>query len=400
MGIDMFQLEKKILQFCERHIDILSILGASIMGILIRWSLRYFHSGDASYYLLDWYEQIKSSGGFRGLGEQVGTYNVLYQTIIAFFTYLPINPLIAYKLLSVIFDYILAGMTGYFVYHYFGEPRKWKGILAYTLVLLSPIVFVNSAMWGQCDSIYAAFMILSFLMMVDEKYTKSLIFLGIALAFKLQAAFLLPLYLFIYFYKRRFSILKFAILPVVLWLSSLPGILAGRHILDVFLIYYRQSRTDALLTIMYPSFWVLFTQNELDLFYDDLKPIAMLFTIGVLAIWMVYWLLQKVELNAPNMVGMALISFYTCILFLPGMHERYGFVYEILALIYVFYNSRSVWLLIVLNAISFSTYGQYICDWDMNLMPYSIVNVIAYIGYAYLLVQQLKSSSDKSAISL
>ncbi len=69
------------------------------------------------------------------------------------------------------------------------------------------------------------------------------------------------------------------------------------------------------------------------------------------------------------------------------MHERYGFVYEILSLMYVFYNVKSVWLLLALNLISVFTYGQYICNWEINLVPYSVVNVIVYAGYCYLMAE-------------
>lgn len=383
----MFNAEKKLLQFLESHINILAVLGTAVMGIIIRISFQSFYSGDMLTFLLEWYEQIKAAGGIKGLGEQVGNYNILYQTVIALITYLPLEPVAAYKLVSVVFDYILAGIIGIFLYRNTGTNSMWKGILAFALVLLSPVVFVNSSMWAQCDSIYTTFVVLSLIMMFQDKFVKSLIFLGIALSFKLQAVFILPLYLFLYFYKKRYSILYFAILPGILWLSSLPGILMGRGLLSAFIIYFRQSREESSLTVKYPSFWVLFVQDKVDVFYHILKPAAMIFTVSILVVWMVYWIWKKVELNISNMLAMALITVYTCVLFLPGMHERYGFVYEILALIYVFYNVKSVWLLLALNLLSVITYGQYICNWEINLVPYSVVNVIVYAGYCHLMTE-------------
>lgn len=161
----------------------------------------------------------------------------------------------------------------------------------------------------------------------------------------------------------------------------------GRGLLSAFIIYFRQSREESSLTVKYPSFWVLFVQDKVDVFYHILKPAAMIFTVSILVVWMVYWIWKKVELNISNMLAMALITVYTCVLFLPGMHERYGFVYEILALIYVFYNVKSVWLLLALNLLSVFTYGQYICNWEINLVPYSVVNVIVYAGYCYLMTE-------------
>ncbi len=378
----MLKVEKQFLQFCERYMNILAVLGISIVAVLIRLSLLDICSGDADTFLLEWYEQIKSAGGLKGLGEQTGNYNILYQTCIALLTYLPLPPLTVYKLFSVIFDYILAITVGSFVYHTSEGNNILRGIFAYSLVLLSPVVFFNSSMWAQCDSIYTAFVILSLVMMAKDSYMKSFLFLGIALSFKLQAIFVLPLYLFIWFYKKKFSILNFAVLPFVLWLSSIPGILAGRKILSAFLIYYQQSHEEGSISIMYPSFWVLFLQKEVSMYYYQLKPVAILLTVSILVLWMLYWFVKQIKLNTENIIGMALISVYTCVLFLPGMHERYGFVYEILALIYVFYNSRSIWLLILLNILSLATYGHYLCWYEeIDMMPYAITNVLVYCGY-------------------
>ncbi|MBR6909140.1 MAG: hypothetical protein IKN35_02485, partial [Lachnospiraceae bacterium] len=59
-------------------------------------------------YLLGWFGQIEQLGRIHALNTQVGNYSVAYQTLIAIMTYININPLYQYKMLSVIFDYVLA----------------------------------------------------------------------------------------------------------------------------------------------------------------------------------------------------------------------------------------------------------------------------------------------------
>ena len=54
------------------------------------------------------FETIKNGGGLTALNEQVGDYGLLYQTIIALFTYVDANPVYLYKSFSVIFDFLLA----------------------------------------------------------------------------------------------------------------------------------------------------------------------------------------------------------------------------------------------------------------------------------------------------
>ena len=112
----MFKAEKKILEFIEKHISIIGLIGFFAIGALMRLVTRNFVSEDAYNYLLGWYDDIKNAGGFKALSEQVGNYNVLYQTLIALFTYLPIPALFAYKGLSIIFDLMLSLLIGYIVY--------------------------------------------------------------------------------------------------------------------------------------------------------------------------------------------------------------------------------------------------------------------------------------------
>lgn len=134
---------------------------------------------------------------------------MLYQFLVSIMTYIPIEPLYAYKIQSVIFDYLLAGTVMLIVRDLSVKNKAENGLAAYATVILSPIVFMDSDMWAQSDAIYAFFVIASLYCILKEKYIPSFVLLGIALSLKLQAGFILPFYAFIYFYKKRFSILYF-----------------------------------------------------------------------------------------------------------------------------------------------------------------------------------------------
>lgn len=139
------------------------VVFASAFGLLIRLPLYGVISGDMRDCLLPWFSQISENGALRGLKQQVGDYNVFYQGLIALLTYLPFDPMALIKSLSVAFDYLLALCVGKFAYDMTDEAsgaRRSNFAFAYALTLLLPTVFLNSAAWGQCDSIYAAFCVL------------------------------------------------------------------------------------------------------------------------------------------------------------------------------------------------------------------------------------------------
>lgn len=390
----MFAIEKKILEYIEKYLPVIVFFIATIAGFWIRASLRGYVSKDAASDLLPWYNEIRNNGGVQGLGHQVGSYNMLYQFLIAIMTYLPINPLYAYKILSCIFDYLLAGAAVWLIYCFHDasesdEKRKWSAVTVYSIIILSPLVFLNSAQWAQCDSIYVFFILMAFTLFCKEKYLIFFVFYGIALAFKLQAIFLMPFLLFAYFRKKNFSFLYFFVIPISMCVVNIPCLIMGRKMNEIFSLYFAQTNEYTAISMNYPSFWLLLKDISEDGQPELYKDAAILFTICILAGWMVSWVVNKIYLSVKNMLYMAFILAYTCVLFLPTMHERYGYIYEIFGVLILFFNRRTIPFLIILNGISLMTYGFYLNDKSINLSVLSVVNFAIYIAYAILLMKQM-----------
>ena len=156
----IFTFEKKILEWLQKNITPLFLIFITFLSVIIRFSLLDGISGDLTGFLLPWFEEIKAYGGFSTLSQQIGDYNIPYQTIIACFTYLPFEPTYMYKFLSCTFDYLLAITVGLIVYSFSNENRQFRGILAYCCIILSPVVFFNSSYWAQCDAIFSFFSII------------------------------------------------------------------------------------------------------------------------------------------------------------------------------------------------------------------------------------------------
>ena len=60
------------------------------------------------------------------------------------------------------------------------------------------------------------------------------------------------------------------------------------------------------------------------------------------------------------MLYCAFILAYTCVFFLPKMHERYGYLYEILAILIAFVDRKTIIPCVVLNMVSLITYSLYL----------------------------------------
>lgn len=388
--------ENKFLGFIEKHIMVIAVFLISAAAIAIRALLFDHLSIDAYNFLIPWYDTLAEKG-FAGLSEPVGNYNILYQTIIALFTYLPIKALHTYKLFSCVFDFLTAGLVAYVIYKSFSKHPGLKALIAYAAVLLSPLVFLNSACWAQCDVIYTFFCIFSVYHIYQEKYVSSLILFGVALTFKLQAIFILPFLLFVYLYKKRFSILYFLIIPAVMVVLSLPGLFMGRGFKEIFTIYLKQTSEYKSMAMNYPSFWLLFKTEGLDSFYKEFSTVAILLTFAVLLVLIIAWLKKKPQLSIENVLIMAFLISYTCVLFLPSMHERYGFIYEILGLMLAFWFVKTIPLLVLMYFTSIATYSNYLFQLSTNSTVLCVINTLVYVAYVFYLSKQLFKEKEEAA---
>ena len=394
----MIKCEKKLLEWVEKNIDICFFICMVIVGMIIRYVLRNGMSDDSTYCLIPWYDEIVSKGKINALQYQIGNYNMLYQFLIVCMTYLPINSLYAYKILSIMFDVLLAAASMILLKKISVKYNRNYGGILFLLVWLSPIVIINSSYWGQCDSIYVFWIIFSLILLIDEKYYLSLSVLGIAFAFKLQTMFVLPIFLFVYFVKKSFSLLGFGIIPITMIGCCLPNIIIGkRTILDVFKIYFEQTDWYKKISCNYSSIWLLLSDNNLDeMQYEMIKKYAILVAVVVLAGIMFFWLKKSIVLIGRNIIYMTFIMAYTCVLFLPSMHDRYTYLIEILAILICFLNKKTIIGMIGMYIITLMSYGSFLFGKTINLGAWAIINLIIYIFYLYLLNKELLEDSIKT----
>jgi len=295
-----------------------------------RYLLIGYESGDYRQWLSWWMEHFRDNGGFLALRYPVGNYNMPYLYFLALFSYIPIRDLYLITLLSTLFDVIMA----WYVMRLVGlftecQVRKFAAFFA---VLLLPTVVLNSSMWGQCDSIFTAFLVMSVFYALSKRPSLSVITVTIAFAFKLQAIFLMPIF-FIFLVKRYVKIRHLLLFPAVYLLTALPAILFGREPVSTILFYLYQAGTvGTALTNNAPSIFTLTITSGL----NPLAP-AHLVRLGIMAgfvfIFAVYAITCRPKVKLTK--EMALLSAFVLSLgvpfFLPHMHDRYFYTAEVLA---------------------------------------------------------------------
>lgn len=377
-----------------QKIHIIFIIAVTILGLIIRYFVRDLISDDLISYLIPWFNEIKAKGGLHGgLKEQVGNYNFTYQLFIAIFSSTSINPIYIYKSLSILFDYLLAMASALTVYNV--SKNINNALYTYSLVVLSPLVLLNSSVWGQCDSIYTFWIILAiFTFLRDDRKGNNITFilLGIALSCKLQAVFIFPFFGAMYLIEKKFSIWKFGIIPLTTLGIDSISLLFGRNLFDIISIYSGQISQSNKITYNYPSFWeMFFTKKHSQYLTTSTQQILIIITLIILLFIIFLIKHSKIKMGKNNILYIAFILTYTTIIFLPSMHERYGYISEILALILVYLNKKTIPLFIMMQLVIFFRYSASLIGIGMGYNHISsYINVSIYLMYCILFTREMK----------
>lgn len=172
-------MTEKIWNFIERKKLIIFFVIITALAMYARISMIEFISGDFDSFLEPWFYELQKNGGLSALKLDIGNYNLPYITILALLTYLPTDPIISIKMVSIVCDFLCALAVMKIVYIVFKENKNkdFLALIVYGVVLFLPTVLLNSACWGQADSIYVAFIMLSIAALLEEKYLKAFILL-------------------------------------------------------------------------------------------------------------------------------------------------------------------------------------------------------------------------------
>ena len=305
------------------------------LAFVIRASLLDFESGDYLTFLAPWTQFFRDNGGFAALRYSLGNYNPPYMYFLALFSYFDISELYLIKLLSVLFDVLLAWACMKLLGLYTGSRAKLLGV--FLAVLFLPTVVINGAYWAQCDSIYAFFGIYALYLGLRGRGCASMVSLAACLAFKLQAVFIIPVF-FILLLAKKLRWRQLLVFPAAYIVFMLPALLAGRPFVETMTLYFAQAGTvgDAM-NYNAPSLTSMFQWSGNTESWSTLL-IAAAFAL-VLASYAVA-AVKRSSLDDTVILGFALLLAMGIPYLLPHMHDRYFFISGVLALVLAFRDRR------------------------------------------------------------
>ena len=303
------------------------------LALFIR--LTYFdrENTDYQWFLKVWVDFYRTHGGFSGLRESIGNYNIPYLYFLALFSYSSIRDLYLIKLLSVLFDIVLA-WSGLRIIQKSGGSR-FRAILCFFAILFLPTVLLNSSCWGQCDSIYVSFALLGLALALPEDDREgnpvlSMICIAVSFGFKLQAVFIMPAWVLLWVW-RKYKWYWFLLFPLTYLVLILPAVLFGRPLLDAVMLYIDQADTvGSALNYNAPSLTALLRNPASpDAVSNLLIVCAFLATFVILLVGIFF----RHRMNVKCFLSFAALTVLVIPFLLPHMHDRYFFAADVLTLI-------------------------------------------------------------------
>lgn len=336
---------------------LLSVGAFMALAMLARVSMLDFVTADYDSFLAGW-TQLFREGGFSTLGgKNVGDYNLLYQYALLLISKVPLYDLYLIKWLTVVFDFMLA-LAMMRAAQCVAGPRAAVPVLLTVAVL--PTTLLGGACWGQCDSVYAFFVVLSLYWLLTDHPTRSAAVLALAFAFKLQTIFFFPVVLLGLIHKRYK--LRHALVFVLSYLITMvPALIAGRSFLDALSVYANQSMGQYYHRLTYnaPNLYLFFPmlgfsnsqaytwmryiegvdKDAVNAYLNaDLMPslqtAALYACILLTLIAVVYWLIHYREVTPQMTLEFALFFALFLPFVMPKIHERYFYLADMFSILY------------------------------------------------------------------
>lgn len=391
-------LDKFIRNLIDKYLFEIAVGLLILISVFIRFKLapNTELSPDYNFYYREWVEFYRQNGIIKGLSNAPGDYYVPFNVIYALSSLFPCEAWVPLSIVPAICELISA----FFIYKifYLLTGKKRCSVFIGVMTLYLPFVIFDGALWKQVDAVYTCFLMISIYKLLKQQYRASIVWYSVAFAFKLQSILFLPLYLIIYITggfngpagegkelskKTAFSILEFLWIPVVYLIAGLPEVLAKHGLRATYFAYLEQ--TGELDSEGYGM--VSFFPNIYNWGFDDhyklLSTAAVMVLAAVLIVIAVFCYKFREKIDRDLVLYLAIWTSWTCVILLPGMHERYDYAMLILLTPFAIMVRKKIMpFMLVANICSLIVYG--ITLFGAKIIDISYVSVFYVASYLFV----------------
>lgn len=377
-------------------LDILLFLLFTVSALMMRYALRHVVAGDYKMFFEPWVATLREAGGgIKGLAAEFEyvDYTTPYLFILSCISICPfLNTLLLMKIVSIFFDFVAAFAVMAIVYD--RKKSMTYGMIGYGIFLMAPTILTNGAMWAQCDIIFTSFVLWSFYFLLKDKPVPAMAFYGVAFAFKLQTLFIAPLYVILWM-KGKVKLKHFLFLPFMYLVGCIPSLIAGKSLWELISVYFFQADGAMDIYALSHKFPNIYQLIGTDTFLFEYADAGIWLTLGALMIFM--YIFARVDYQFDNVLMLRMGMFFTMIVvfFLPHMHERYAILVDVLAIIYVFFDSKRFYIPVLTLLCSFAGYTIYLAQ--TNIVPlylYTVIFLFLMVDHGVFIYKRIRKGEE------
>lgn len=302
------------------------VLAAGILAVHTVPFFR-FSPGDADRFLIPWYLHILDAGRINVFSHAFSNYTPPYLYLLSAASLLDglLEPIAVIKLLSGVGAIWMAfAITRLLAALGVKHAIEW-GLTS----LLLPTVVLNASALAQADTFWVAPCVLALIAALESRQIAVGVWSGVAFAFKAQAAFFAP-FVLLFFITRKAPWWCWLIPPTVYAIAVLPAWLMGWdgwHLLTVYLRQAQWQPGGRVFISNGASWWTIYGY-----FFPDLalKTFWIGYVTTAAAVVLYLGLLSRRVLSPTMMLGVASLSAAGVPFLLPGMHERFFILADVL----------------------------------------------------------------------
>ncbi len=299
------------------------------------------------------------------------------------------------KLLPSLFDIATTAI----IFVYLRKQTKFStSLLVAILYVFNPAIIINSAVWGQFDSIYTFFLLLSITLFLSSKPKLSIVFLVISLLTKPQSIAVVPLIVFLIFKKYGWkTLLKSLLSGIVTAFIVIIPFEWNNPIVFLSNIYFGALEGYAYTSVNAFNFWAfggLWVRETTFLFATG----WLLF--GVLVVFVLYTVHNRFHISEKMLVLFSAFTLFFGFFMLPTrIHERYLFpALSIIALSLPFLKKmRPIYIVLSLTCFINQSYvlyylnlGTFIPAGNLVVIGVSLINLVTFIYVLMLLWDEFR----------
>lgn len=334
------------------HLLLAVITGAVLLGKI---SLLDYVSDDYSIFLSGWIYEYSQMSLKEGLGTYIASdYTPPYLYLLQLISRLENYPWqYMVKAIPMAFEILMAYALAKLVS--LRKPGEGTQLMTFHIATILPTVVFNGAYWGQCDVIYTSFCLMAVYMGMTKRSARSMIFFGMALAFKLQTVFFLPVMLPLWL-RRDIKLRHLALIPVAYMTMMLPALWGGKSLRHVLTVYLQQAGQYNFITMNAPNLYQFLPDLDKDLLYQMFSPMAMMLGFAIVMIMCAVLCVRRDRMTDDVSLLACLLMLSGVPFFLPKMHERYMFGADVLSLVLAVYAPRRILLPLCFGFASYLAY--------------------------------------------